>query len=235
MEAPIIYEVDRARDGGSFSVRRVVAIQHGRPIFNMAASFHIEEDGLTHQSKMPEVKDPENFKNLNELMTDEVIKLIPEKLRKFLTKERPFEFRPINPINIIKPEKLPPSKQVWIKSTENIMDDLVLHQCLLAYVSDFELLGTCLRPHGFALPFGDGKLQVASLDHAIWFHRKVKVDDWFLYTSDSPNADGARGFARGKIFNREGILLASVSQEGLIRIPDANKKNTQTSDPRLQI
>ena len=235
MEAPIIYEVDRARDGGSFSVRRVVAIQHGRPIFNMAASFHIEEDGLTHQSEMPKVEDPENFKNLNELMTDEVVKLIPEKLRKFLTKERPFEFRPINPINIIKPEKLPPSKQVWIKATENVMDNLVLHQCLLAYVSDFELLGTCLRPHGFALPFGDGKLQVASLDHAIWFHRKVKVDDWFLYTSDSPNADGARGFARGKIFNREGTLLASVSQEGLIRIPDANKKNTRTSDPRLQI
>ena len=235
MEAPIIYEVDRARDGGSFSVRRIVAIQHGRPIFNMAASFHTEEDGLTHQSEMPKVESPENFKNLNELMTDEVINLIPEKLRKFLTKERPFEFRPINPINILKPEKLPPSKQVWIKSTKNVMDDLVLHQCLLAYVSDFELLGTCLRPHGFALPFGDGKLQVASLDHAIWFHRKVKVDDWFLYTSDSPNTHGARGFARGKIFNREGILLASVTQEGLIRIPDANKKNTRTSDPRLQI
>ena len=145
MEAPIIYEVDRARDGGSFSVRRIVAIQHGRPIFNMAASFHIEEDGLTHQSEMPKVEGPENFKNLNELMTDEVINLIPEKLRKFLTKERPFEFRPINPINILKPEKLPPSKQVWIKSTENVMDDLILHQCLLAYVSDFELLGTCLR------------------------------------------------------------------------------------------
>ena len=222
-EEPIDYEVDRSRDGGSFSVRRVVAKQHGRPIFNLAASFHKSELGLSHQSHMPEVEGPENLKNLSQLMTDDFVKLIPEKLRDFLTKERPFEFRPVNPINPMEMKTLPPVKHLWIKATESVTERLDINQCLLAYVSDFELLGTALRPHGYGLPFGDGKLQVASLDHAIWFHRECKVDEWFLYSSDSPNAHGARGFARGQIFSKDGILLASVTQEGLMRIPDRKK------------
>jgi acyl-CoA thioesterase-2 len=172
---------------------------------------------------MPEVEGPENLKNLSQLMTDDFVKLIPEKLRDFLTKERPFEFRPVNPINPLEMKTLPPVKHVWIKATESVTERLDINQCLLAYVSDFELLGTALRPHGYGLPFGDGKLQVASLDHAIWFHRECKVDEWFLYSSDSPNAHGARGFARGQIFSKDGTLLASVTQEGLMRIPDREK------------
>jgi len=235
MESPIIYEVDRARDGGSFSVRRVVAIQHGRPIFNLAASFQKREQGLDHQISMPEVDGPENLKNISQLLTKEVTAKIPEKLKKFLTNERPFEFRPVQPINILKPGKLPPIRHVWIRALSSVPDDPHLHQCLLAYVSDFELLGTSLRPHGYGLPFGSGILQVASLDHAIWFHRECRVDEWLLYSSDSPNAFGARGYARGQIFKQDGTLLASVTQEGLIRMPNKDRKSSRPPDPRLQI
>lgn len=235
MESPIIYEVDRSRDGGSFSVRRVVAIQHGRPIFNLAASFQKSEEGLDHQATMPEVEGPENLKNISQLLTKEITAKIPEKLKKFLTSERPFEFRPVQPVNILKPGKLPPIRHVWIRALNSVPDDPHLHQCLLAYVSDFELLGTSLRPHGYGLPFGSGILQVASLDHAIWFHRECRVDEWLLYSSDSPNAYGARGYARGQIFKQDGKLLASVTQEGLIRMPDKNQKSSRPSDPRLQI
>jgi len=235
MESPIIYEVDRSRDGGSFSVRRVVAIQHGRPIFNLAASFQKSEEGLDHQATMPEVEGPENLKNISQLLTKEITAKIPEKLKKFLTSERPFEFRPVQPVNILQPGKLPPIRHVWIRALNSVPDDPHLHQCLLAYVSDFELLGTSLRPHGYGLPFGSGILQVASLDHAIWFHRECRVDEWLLYSSDSPNAYGARGYARGQIFKQDGKLLASVTQEGLIRMPDKNQKSSRPSDPRLQI
>ncbi|HJL92301.1 MAG TPA: acyl-CoA thioesterase II [Woeseiaceae bacterium] len=235
MKSPIIYEVDRSRDGGSFSVRRVVAIQHGRPIFNLAASFQKSEEGLDHQITMPEVEGPENLKNISQLLTKEITVKIPEKLKKFLTSERPFEFRPVQPINILKPGKLPPIRHVWIRALNSVPDDPHLHQCLLAYVSDFELLGTSLRPHGYGLPFGSGILQVASLDHAIWFHRECRVDEWLLYSSDSPNAYGARGYARGQIFKQDGKLLASVTQEGLIRTPNKDQKSSRPSDPRLQI
>lgn len=232
MEAPIIYEVDRARDGGSFSVRRVVAIQHGRPIFNLAASFQACEDGLEHQAEMPDIAGPDGLQDMTEVPADKLA-LIPEKMRRFLTDKRPFEFRPVQSINFDKPEKLPPVKQVWIRAVDQLPDDPALHQVLLAYVSDYELLGTSVLPH--ALPFGRGKVQMASLDHALWFHRACRVDAWLLYSFDSPNASGARGFARGQFFKQDGTLVASTAQEGLVRVLDEQRETTKASDPRLQV
>ena len=232
MEAPIIYEVDRARDGGSFSVRRVVAIQHGRPIFNLAASFQVLEDGLEHQAEMPDVKGPEGLQDVTEVPADKLA-MIPEKMRRFLTDKRPFEFRPVQSINFDKPEKLPPVKQVWIRAVDQLPDDPAIHQALLAYVSDYELLGTSALPH--ALPFGRGRVQMASLDHALWFHRACRVDEWLLYSFDSPNASGARGFARGQFFKQDGTLVASTAQEGLVRVLDKKREQTKSSDPRLQV
>ena len=158
MSAPIIYEVDRARDGGSFSVRRVVAIQHGRPIFNLAASFQNPEKGVEHQAEMPDVPGPDGLQDVTEI-TPEMLARVPEKMRRFLTGKRPFEIRPVRPINFEKPERLPPEKQVWIKAVDDLSDDYSLHQNLLAYVSDYELLGTSTLPHG--LPFGRGMVQIA--------------------------------------------------------------------------
>ena len=229
MNAPIIYEVDRARDGGSFSNRRVVAIQHGRPIFNLAASFQIVESGVEHQAEIPDVPAPGRLKDLSDVGTD-VLGKLPEKMRRFVTDKRPFEIRPVTPINFIEPQKLPPVKHVWFRAVDALPDDLALHQNLLAYVSDYELLGTSTLPHG--LPFGRGKVIMASLDHALWFHRRARIDDWLLYSIDSPNAGGARGFARGQIFTEDGQLVASTAQEGLIRVVD--EASTERSDPRLQ-
>lgn len=231
MEAPIVYEVDRARDGGSFSVRRVVAIQHGRTIFNCAASFHKAESGLEHQAVMPDVAGPEGLRDLTQVIPEEAGKL-PEKLRRLLTGKRPFEFRPVDPIDLENPEKREPVKHVWIRAVDSLPDDARLHQNLLAYVSDYELLGTATLPHG--LPFGRGNVQMASLDHALWFHREARVDDWLLYTADSPNASGSRGFARGQFFTRDGVLVASAAQEGLVRVIE-NPKDYRPSDPRLQV
>ncbi len=183
MNAPIIYEVDRSRDGGSFSVRRVVAVQHGRPIFNLAASFQKPEEGLEHQAEMPDVPGPDGLQDLTEV-SPEILKVIPEKMRRYLTDKRPFEFRPVRPMTFLQPEKLPPVKHVWIKAVDRLPDETSLHQNLLAYVSDYELLGTSTLPHG--LPFGKGRVQMASLDHALWFHRDVRVDEWLLYSFDSP-------------------------------------------------
>ena len=232
MEAPIIYEVDRARDGGSFSMRRVVAIQHGRPIFNLAASFQTLEEGLEHQAEMPDVKGPDGLQDVTDVAADKLA-MIPEKMRRFLTDKRPFEFRPLQSINFSRPEKLPPVKQVWIRAVDRLPDDLALHQALLAYVSDYELLGTSVLPH--ALVFGRGRIQMASLDHVLWFHRACRVDEWLLYSFDSPNASGARGFARGQFFKRDGTLVASTAQEGLVRVLDEQRKKTRSSDPRLQV
>ncbi|MEJ2603568.1 MAG: acyl-CoA thioesterase II [Gammaproteobacteria bacterium] len=215
MEAPIVYHVDRARDGRSFSVRRVVAIQHGRPIFNMSASFQVPEEGLTHQAAMPEVPPPEELRDSLEIAS-EIIDTLPEKMRRFHTQKRPFEFRPVRAPNFLKAEKLPPTKQVWVRAVDSLPDDANLHRNLLAYFSDYELLGTATLPHG--LRWGSGTVQMASLDHAVWFHRAARVDEWLLYSFDSPNASGARGFARGEIFTRQGTLVASTAQEGLIRI-----------------
>jgi len=230
MEAPIIYEVDRARDGGSFSTRRVVAIQHGRPIFNLAASFQNPEPGLDHQADAPDVPGPEGLSDLAEIACAYIDKL-PVKIRRFMTDKRPFEFRPVDPLSIGSSEPQSPVKHVWIRAVDSLPDDVALHQNLLAYVSDFELLGTSALPHG--LPFAEGKVIMASLDHALWFHRPFRIDEWLLYTMDSPNASGARGFARGQLFDAKGMLVASTAQEGLVRVIE--KPRETRSDPRLQV
>jgi len=231
VSAPIVYEVDRARDGGSFSVRRVVAIQHGRPIFNLAASFQKAEDGLEHMAAMPEVPGPDGLQDATDV-APEILARIPEKMRRYLTGKRPFEFRPVRPMSFTEAEVLPPGKQVWIKAVDDLPDDHDLHRNLLAYVSDYELLGTSTLPHG--LLFGRGNVQMASLDHALWFHRPARVDRWLLYSFDSPNASGARGFSRGQFFTEAGELVASAAQEGLVRVLDDAVDGASRSDPRTQ-
>ncbi|MGB5625539.1 MAG: acyl-CoA thioesterase II [Woeseiaceae bacterium] len=230
VNAPIIYDVDRARDGGSFSNRRVVAIQHGRPILNLAASFQTPEKGLEHQGDMPDVPPPDGLKDLTEVAAD-VLENIPMKLRRFMTDKRPFEFRPVDPVSLDAREKLPAQKQVWVRSVDRLPDDFALHQNLLAYVSDFELLATSTLPHGLSMTRRN--VIMASLDHALWFHCEFRMDEWLLYSMDSPNASGARGFARGQLFTQSGKLVASTSQEGLIRVIDPSLKKAR-SDPRKQ-
>jgi acyl-CoA thioesterase-2 len=217
VKSPIIYEVDRARDGGSFSNRRVVAIQHGRPILNLAASFQDPEEGLVHQAAMPDVPGPEGLKDLTDVAKD-MLQYIPSVMRRFMTDKRPFEFRHVEPVNFETPEKLPPRKHVWIRAVDTLPDNPVLHQNLLTYVSDYELLGTAMLPHG--LSFTRGSVIMASLDHALWFHGEVKMDEWLLYAMDSPNSSGARGLTRGQLFTQDGRLVASTSQEGLMRVID---------------
>ena len=230
VNAPIIYDVDRARDGGSFSNRRVVAIQHGRPILNLAASFQTPEQGLEHQGDMPDVPPPDGLKDLTEVAAD-VLENIPMKLRRFMTDKRPFEFRPVDPVSFDSREKLPPRKHVWIRAVDRLPDDRALHQNLLAYVSDFELLATSTLPHGLSM--SRESVIMASLDHALWFHHDFRMDDWLLYSMDSPNASGARGFARGQLFTSSGKLVASTSQEGLVRVIDSDQKRKR-SEPRKQ-
>jgi acyl-CoA thioesterase-2 len=231
MGAPIVYEVDRSRDGGSFSVRRVVAIQHGRPIFNFAASFQAPESGLEHQADMPDVEGPDGLPDLTEV-TPAILDMIPEKMHRFLTAKRAFEFRPLAPMDLVSPEPRPPVKHVWIRAVDELPDDPVLHQNLLAYVSDYELLGTATLPHG--LPFGQGRVLMASLDHAMWFHRNARIDEWLLYTMDSPNASGARGYTRGQFFTQDGKLVASTVQEGLVRVLSEESASRRRSHPRQQ-
>jgi acyl-CoA thioesterase-2 len=221
IEAPIVYQVDRTRDGGSFSVRRVTAIQHGRPIFFLAASFQREEDGAEHQISMPEVPRPEDLESGSAVPAD-VMSSLPEKIQRWLSLEGPFEFRHVYPRNELKPTKRPPFQQFWFRLGERIGDAPELHRAMLAYASDFHLLGTATWPHGIS--YYQPNVQMASLDHALWFHRAFRADDWLLYSMDSPGAQGARGLARGLIYRRDGQLVASTAQEGLIRVvedPDA--------------
>jgi acyl-CoA thioesterase-2 len=215
VEADIVYDVDRARDGKSFSNRRVTAIQHGRQIFNMTASFQKLEEGLEHQMAMPQVPPPDTLKDVREL-TEEVLEMIPEKMRRYYTHERPFEVRPANPIALLTPEESEPRQVFWFRAIDSLPDDAEVHRNLLAYVSDYQLVATATLPHG--IRFDKDPLQLASLDHAMWFHRPFRLDEWLLYAMDSPNACGARGLARGQIFSRTGALVASTAQEGLIRI-----------------
>ena len=231
MNAPIVYDVDRSRDGGSFSVRRVVAIQHGRPIFNFAASFQVPEDGLAHQADMPDVEGPEGLPELTEVAAD-IRDMIPEKMHRYLTVKRAFEFRPVDALDFLAPAPRDPIKYIWIRAVDALPDTQALHQNLLAYGSDYELLGTATLPHG--LPFGQGRVLMASLDHALWFHRDIRIDDWLLYAMDSPNASGARGLSRGQFFTRDGKLVASTTQEGLIRVLTEETARDKRSDPRQQ-
>ena len=215
VNAHIVYEVDVARDGRSFSNRRVVAIQHGRPIFNMTASFQVPEQGLEHQAAMPDVPGPDGLADMREIPA-EMLSKVPEKMRRFLTHERPFEIRPVEPIQLVSPPPAPAQRRIWIKTIEALPDDPDLHRNLLAYVSDYQLVGTSTLPHG--IHFADGKVQMASLDHAMWFHRPFRIDEWLLYAMESPNAARSRGLAMGRFFTADGTLVASTAQEGLIRI-----------------
>ena len=212
---PIVYTVDRDRDGKSFSTRRVVAIQHGQPIFNMACSFQVVEAGPEHQLAMPDVVGPEDLLNEQQLRAREVDK-IPEKLRSHWLRDRPIEIRTLEPRDMLNPGKGDPVSHSWFRIAAPVGDATSLHQGLLAYASDMTLLDTCLLPHGIS--WLNPKMQTASLDHAIWFHAPFRVDEWLLYAQDSPNAHGARGLNRGSIYTRDGRLVASVAQEGLIRV-----------------
>ncbi len=217
IEAPIVYQVDRARDGHSFSVRRVVAIQHGQIILNCAVSFQIDEQGFEHQARMAEVPQPEDIDPQPPLAEGELARL-PVKLQRWLGVGGPFEFRKVWPRNELRPEKRPPYQHVWFRLTEPVDASPVLQRALLAYASDFHLIGTITLPHGIS--YLSQNVQMASLDHAIWFHRPFRVDEWLLYSYDSPTAQGARGLARGMIFKRDGTLVASTAQEGLLRLRD---------------
>lgn len=215
VRAPIVYDVDLARDGRSFTNRRVVAIQHGRPIFNMTASFQIPEDGLEHQATIPEVPRPDELHAFHDT-PDEVLEKVPEKMRRYLTRKRPFEIRPVEPVSLLSLEPSEPVRHVWLRTVDKLPDEPGLHRNLLAYISDFQLIGTATLPHG--IHFEDGNVQMASLDHAMWFHRPFRVDEWLLYSMESPNAASSRGFAVGRFFDTDGVLVASTAQEGLVRI-----------------
>jgi acyl-CoA thioesterase-2 len=212
---PIVYQVDRSRDGQSFSSRRVIAIQNGEQIFTFSASFQEPEDGLDHQFDMPQVPPPESLPE-SRLPPAEVLERLPEKVRRFLTRERPFELRRVEPVDVYQASAAAPLQNVWLRAVDRLPDDDRLHRSLLAYVSDYNLLATATLPH--AVGVLDGGLITASLDHAMWFHRPFRVDEWLLYSMDSPSASGARGFTRGSVYTRDGKLVASAAQEGLIRL-----------------
>ena len=215
IEAPIVYEVDRTRDGGSFSVRRVTAIQHGKVIFFCAASFQDEEIGGEHQLSMPEVPLPEDLEPAPPLSAEALARL-PTKVQRWLDRQGPFEFRHVYPRDELNPPKRPPYQQVWFRLVEKVGDAPELHRALLAYASDFHLLGTSTFPHGIS--YYQPNVLMASLDHALWFHRPFRADEWLLYSIDSPSAQSGRGLARGQVYDRSGRLVASTAQEGLIRV-----------------
>lgn len=210
----IVYNVDRSRDGESFSSRRVTAIQHGEQIFNLSASFQRPQAGVEHQSVAPDVPPPETLHDANNLPAS-ILSRLPERARRFLERSRPFEFRPVQLEDWLRPEPSPAAQQIWFRAVDRLPDDDALHRSLLAYVSDYNLLATACRPH--ALSQWRNNVITASIDHAMWFHRAARVDDWLLYATDSPSASGARGFARGSLYTRQGVLVASTAQEGLMR------------------
>ena len=213
---PIVYSVDRIRDGKSFNTRRVVAIQKGRPIFSMSVSFQVIEEGLHHQISMPEAAAPEDCPSQDDLRKN-YINDIPEEYRdNFLNREDPIEMRFQDGMNDFKPDPMPPHQRVWIRAVDKMPDDVRLHQCVLAYASDMTLMDNAIRPHGIG--WTEENFQTASLDHAMWFHQPFRADEWLLYYQDSPYSGGARGFNRGSFFTREGQLIASASQEGLMRL-----------------
>ena len=214
-DIPILYKVDRIRDGKSFTTRRVVAVQRGQAIFTMSISFQIDEEGLNHQFDMPDVPLPDA------LLTDEEIrqqqsKNWSEEFQDSFLGSTAIQVKPIDPVDMLHPEPAPPVQRCWMRCGEKLPDDPRIHQCVLAYLSDWSLLDTATRPH--AVSFMQDNVQVASLDHAMWFHRPFRADEWLLYDQDSPSANGARGFNRGLIYNLAGELVASTTQEGLVRI-----------------
>ncbi len=215
MTASIVYDVDSIRDGRSFTTRRIVAIQHGQPIFTMAASFQIDEEGLEHQTPMPDVPGPEGLPSIVELRR-KMAELDPEKFGQKGIRELPIEIRPVEPPNPYRLERQPPLQKIWFRAVDRMPDDLALHQGVLTYASDFGLLRTASLPH--EISFRQKNVHAASIDHAMWFHRDFRVDEWLLYVMESPSASGSRGFALGNVFSRDGRLVASVAQEGLMRV-----------------
>ncbi len=212
---PIIYDVDRIRDGQSFTTRRVNAIQHGRAIFSLAASFQVEEQGVEHQTDMPQVPAPDELSD-DEGLRQRIAASIPEGFRAAFLQERPVEFRPIKPVNGFAAEPQDATRLVWFRIKEGVDVDAATHRVLLTFCSDFGLMGTAMLPHG--MNFFQPQVQAASIDHAMWFHRPFRADEWLLYATDSPSAIGARGINRGLIYRQDGALVASVAQEGLMRI-----------------
>ena len=213
-KVPIVYDVDRIRDGKSFTTRRVVAIQHGAAIFSMSASFHAEEPGFEHAADMPDVPAPEALPSEQEIKSG-VLPMMPDPVRAYFERERPIELKPVEFARYLSRQPMAPKFNVWIRATGRLPDDPAIHHCVLAYASDMTLLDSSLIAHGRTV-FERG-IQAASLDHALWIHRPFRADEWLLYSQDSPSAGGARGFSRGLIFSRDGKLVASVAQEGLIR------------------
>ena len=224
LAAPIVYFVDRLRDGSSFSTRQVTAIQHGRAIFTLSASFQIAEPGFEHQPPMPNVPPPEELTNELDLIRT-MAHRIPESLRAVITQDRPIDFRPVSPIDPFHPEKREPVRHMWLRAIDGLPDEPLIHQAVLAYASDYGLLGTALLPHGVAPR--SRTLQIATLDHAFWAHRPFRADEWLLYAMDSPVAAGARGFTRGTFYTRDGQLVASVAQEGLLRQRPADSADSK--------
>jgi len=220
-KVPIIYEVDRIRDGKSFTTRRVVAIQHGNPIFSMSVSFHADEEGLDHQVPMPEVPKPDSLPTDAEIK-ERILPQLPEPVRRYYERERPIELRPVEFGRYVGQKPADGRFNVWIRTTGRLPNDPAIHRCVLAYASDLTLLDTALLPHQRSV--FDRNIMAASLDHALWFHRPFRADEWLLYTQDSPNLHGARGFARGLIYAADGTLVASVAQEGLLRERRAESK-----------
>ena len=213
-KVPIIYEVDRIRDGRSFTTRRVKAIQHGQAIFSMSASFHVAETGLAHAFPMECVPMPEDLPDERDIRAN-VMPLMPDPVRRYFESDRPIELKPVEYGRYLSREPMPPRFNAWIRATGRLPDDPAIHQCVLAYASDMTLLDSSLIAHGRTV--FERSIQAASLDHALWFHRPFRADEWLLYAQDSPSASGALGFSRGLIYTRDGTLVASVAQEGLIR------------------
>ena len=212
---PILYKVDRIRDGKSFTTRRVVAVQRGQAIFTMSISFQIDEGGLSHQFDMPKVPSPDSLPTEDELRREQT-KSWPKEFQESFSGSSAIQVKPVDPVDLLNPKPTQAVQRCWMRCGEPLPDDPRIHQCVLAYLSDWSLLDTASRPHGVS--FMQENVQVASLDHAMWFHRSFRADEWLLYDQDSPSASGARGFNRGLIYNQTGKLVASTTQEGLLRI-----------------
>lgn len=214
--APIVYQVERIRDGGSFCTRRVLAIQHGRPIFNLSASFHLSEPGFEHQFPMPDVPAPESLLSDQDLLRLAPAHIVTPEMRRVLSRPRALDFRPVDPLVFADGNPHPPFQKAWFRVPRPLDPSPALHRCYLAYISDMMLVATATLP--FPVGFHDPRLQMASLDHAMWFHDDFRVDDWMLYVMDSPWGGGARGLARGLVYRQDGRLVATVMQEGLLRM-----------------
>lgn len=221
VKAPIVYQVETIRDGKSFCTRNVKGIQHGENIFLMSASFAVPEEGLDHQSTMPEVQGPDDLPSEHQLRAL-IAPMIPEKIRSVFERERPVEIRPIDPVNPFAPVKKEAVRRQWMKSQSRLSDDPLLHMCILAFASDFGLMSTAMLPHGVSVI--QSNVHAASLDHAMWFHRDFRIDEWLLYDMDAPNASASRGMNFGRVFKQDGTLVATVAQEGLMRLHEVQEK-----------